>query len=359
MAGWSALRGRRPVSLLTALAASAALLVAPLAGHNQPVPLQSVAQVWPNARHAVVTADLADGTSYQPLLFFTATDSVGSAPTKDGKALRLLIRHADGSLRQLRRLPTGADPSFPAVTVAGGLLVWAESTAGGHQELWSADLRGGPARRLTADTGDARFYQSQYDLVVAAGRVHWVAAGPGDTTQVRSVALTGGPTDVRNEPGTWAFTAWPWLSDGVVNSAGTTVLRNVTTGQDRPVPATARGVTACSPTWCQVVSLTKDGTPRIDLMHPDGSARRTIAGGAAATVIADVAVLDRYEVISQLTPTSELTGNVQLLLYEISTRRTVEVSPDAFSVAYRAGILSWSTGTQQSFIRHALDLRSL
>jgi len=47
-----------------------------------------------------------------------------------------------------------------------------------------------------------------------------------------------------------------------------------------------------------------------------------------------------------------------VLMYEIATRRTAEISPDAFSVAYRGGVLSWSTGTQQSFVRHALDLRS-
>jgi hypothetical protein len=346
------------VALLTALAAGGALLVAPLDDHTPPAPVQSVEQVWPKAGHATLAADLADGTAYQPLLFLTVNDSAGTAPTKNGKSLRLLIRHADGSLRQLRELPIARDPSIPAITVAGGLLVWVENL-GEHQELWSADLRGGPARRLTADTGDARFYQSDYDLVVADGRVHWVAAGPGGTTQVRSVALGGGPVDVRAEPGTWSFSAWPWLSDGVVNSAGATVLRNLTTGQDRPIPATSRGVTACSPAWCQVALLTKDGTPGLDLMRPDGSARRTIGGDESATVLADVAELDRYEVFSNLTATSQLTGNVQLMLYEISTRRTAEVSPDAFSVAYRAGILSWSTGTQQSFIRHALDLRTL
>jgi hypothetical protein len=356
--GWGALRGRRPASLLTALAASGALLVAPLSGHDKPVPPESVEQAWPKAKHAVLAADLPDGTAYQPLLFFTATDSVGTAPTRNGKSLRLVIRPANGHLRQLRSLPTSQDPSVPAMTVAGGLLVWVESTTR-HQELWSADLRGGPAQRLAADIGDARFYQSQYDLVVAEGRIHWVAAGPGGTTEVRSVALTGGPVDVRDEPGTWAFTTWPWLSNGVVNSAGASTLRNVTTGQNRALPVTARAVTACSPTWCQVVSLTRKGTTRIDLMHPDGSARRTIGGVDANTVITDVAVLDRYEVISLLTDTSQLTGNVELQIYEISTRRTVEVSPDSFSVAYRAGVLSWSTGTQQSFVRHALDLRSL
>jgi hypothetical protein len=354
---WGALRGR--ASLLTALAASAVFLIAPLDLHTPPTPLQTVAQVWPNAKHATLNQTLADGTDYQPLLYLSATESVGSARTKDGKGLRLLHLAADGKTREIRLIPTEKDPSFPAATLAGTLLVWVESTTRGHQEVWAADVRGGAARRLTADAGDARFYQSQYDLVAAAGRVYWVAQGPDGTTQVRSVAVGGGPTDVRVEPGTWSFAGWPWLSNGVVSSAGTSTLRDVTTGQNVAVPQTSRGVTACSPTWCQVVSITKDGDSRIQLLHPDGTDPHTVATGTPETVISDVAVLDKFEVFANLTPTSELTGNVQLLMYELKTRRTVEISPDCFAVSYRAGILSWSTGTQQSFIRHALDLRTL
>lgn len=357
MIQWGALRGR--VSLLTALAASAALLVAPLDLHTPPTPLQTVAQVWPAAKHATINQTLADGTDYEPLIYLSATESVGSARTKDGKALRLLRLPADGKPREIRRVLTEKDPSFPAVALDGTLLVWVESTTHGHEEIWAADVRGGPARRLTADTGDARFYQSQYDLVTAAGRVYWVAAGPDDTTQVRSVAVGGGPIDVRVEPGTWSLAGWPWLSNGVVSSAGTTTLRNLTTGRNVPVPQASRGVTACSPTWCQLVSITKAGDSRIQLVHPDGSDPHVVATGNAETAISDVAVLDRFEVFAELTPTSELTGNVQLLMYEIKTRRTVELSPDCFAVAYRAGVLSWSTGTQQSFLRHALDLRTL
>ena len=57
--------------------------------------------------------------------------------------------------------------------------------------------------------------------------------------------------------------------------------------------------------------------------------------------------------------TSELTGNAQLLIYEIATRRTVEISPDAGQVGYRGGVLWWSTGNQDTFVRHSLDLRTV
>jgi hypothetical protein len=46
-----------------------------------------------------------------------------------------------GTVRQLRRSPAGLDPSFPAVAVAGDLLVWVESTTH-RQELWSKHLQG-------------------------------------------------------------------------------------------------------------------------------------------------------------------------------------------------------------------------
>lgn len=349
----------KSASLGAALAASGALLFLPPAVKRPPAPPVTAAQAWPAAQRGTVPADLPDGTAYEPAFFVDAKDSVGTAPTRDGKFLRFLLRKADGSLRQLRSLPISRDPSFDSPVAAGDVLVWGEGTTG-HEELWTVNLRDGrPPRLLTADVGDARFYQSQYDIVVADGRVHWVAAPSDEVTEVRSVALGGGPVDVRAEQGVWSLSAWPWLINGVVASAGTTMMRNIVTGQDRTIPSTSKSVTGCSPVWCRVVSLADDGFTRIELMHPDGGDRRQIAEGAAATVIADVGVLDRFEVLSQTTSTSELTGNVQLLVYEIATRSTVEISPDAGNVSYRGGVLWWSTGNQESFLRHSLDLRTV
>jgi hypothetical protein len=94
-------------------------------------------------------------------------------------------------------------------------------------------------------------------------------------------------------------------------------------------------------------------------MHPDGSGRQRVADGTAETVISDAAPLDRYQVYSEIGPDSDLTGNVQLLVFEIATRRTVEISPDAGRVSYQNGVLSWATGSQDTFIWHALDLRTI
>jgi hypothetical protein len=351
----------RFLGLGAALVASGVLVVVPPAPpHRPPVAPVAAAVAWPTAQRGTIAADLPDGTAYEPEVFIDARTSIGTAPSRDGRWLRLVLRHADASIREIRRLPLGANPSIQPVTVAGDVLAWAEASKTEPLQLWVCNLRDGrPARRLTADTGDARFYHSQYDLVVAAGRLHWVAAGPGDVTEVRSVALGGGAVQVRTEPGSWKFSAWPWLVNGVTAAVGATALRNLVTGRDIAVPSTRKGATDCGPTWCRVAELTADGSTRIDLMHPDGSAREHIGGSTAETEIVDVAPLDRFEVLGQFDGNSELTGNVQLVVFEIATRRTVEVSPDAGSIVYRNGVLWWSTGNRETFVRHALDLRTV
>ena len=37
----------------------------------------------------------------------------------------------------------------------------------------------------------------------------------------------------------------------------------------------------------------------------------------------------------------------------------VEISPDATDVTYKSGVLWWSTGSQDEFVRHSLDLRTV
>ncbi|GIE49015.1 hypothetical protein Ani05nite_25490 [Amorphoplanes nipponensis] len=348
------------LGLGTALAAGVALLMLPAGGNARPAAPVTAAVAWPQAQRGTVQATLADGAEYRPGLFLDAHTSIGTAASPDGRYLRLVRVGADGAVRQLRRLPRDRHPSFQALTAADGVLAWVESTDGGTLQLWTAGPGDGRApRELTADLGRAEFYQSQYDLVVAGGRVHWVAAGGGDVTRVRSVALTGGPVSTRDEPGTWKLSAYPWLVNGVNDTTGSTLLLDLGTGRDTAVRRPReRATTACSPAWCRVVSLTGEGRNRIELMRPDGSARRQVAGDTAATVIVDVAPLDRFEVLARIGPNSELTGNNELIAVELATRRTVQVSPDAGSVSYRGGMLWWSTGNLDAIVWHALDLRT-
>jgi hypothetical protein len=342
------------------VAASGVLLLAPpVHGQSSAAPVPA-AFVWPRAQRGSVPADLPDGTAYTPVWFLDAHTSIGTAPSRDGHWLRLMVRKADGSLRQLRRLSTRDDPAFPAITVSGDAVVWAEAHGDRPSHLWTVNLRDGRApRQVTADTGQARFYQSDYDLVIADGRVRWVAGADNDVTEVRSVPLTGGRVQVTAQTGTWQLSVWPWLVDGLTSASGASTLRNVVTGRNLAVSPSRTAVTNCSPHWCRVVSLTGDGFPRIDLMRPDGTDRRRVAEGLVETAVTDVGTLDRFEVYAQTGGNADLTGNVQLMVYDIAGRRTVQVSPDAANVVYRGGVLWWSTGSRQLFLRHSLDLRTV
>ena len=357
MRKWPAL-----AALTVALVAGGALLAY---GPDEPAPPPAarvaLATAWPGAHRADLRGNLADGPIFHPGLFLDARSSIGTAPSPDGRAERLVLRAADDSIRELRRRPLSANPEFGAFAVAGDDLVWTESANGVPVQIWTARATGGPARRLTADTGNALFFGSQWDLVIADGRVHWAAAAPkgADVTEIRSVALTGGRVEIREEPGVWALTAWPWLTDGGGDQAGTTRLRNLATNRDTPVETTGTELTTCAAAWCRVLVMNGDGLARIDMMRPDGTARRRVAGSAAGAAITDVAVLDRFEIISETTPDSDLTGTAGLLIYDLKTDRTIDVAAAADGAFSRGGVLWWATGDQDSLIWHTVDLRTV
>jgi len=359
----AASRGSRPgrrltawVALGVALLAGVALLLRAPDRSPAPAGRVSVAVAWPAVQGAELPGNLSDGPVFQPLYFVDARTAVGTAPSPDGSAVRLVITGA--AVRELRRRPLSSGPEFNNLTVAGDTLVWTESVAGRPVEVWTAGLSGGAPRRLTADTGDAVFYGSQYDLVVADGRVYWVAAAKGGTeTEIRSVALTGGAVSVRDEPGTWALTAWPWVVDGGPDNPGATRLRSLLDNRETRVPGT--GLTTCGPVWCRVMVMASAGLVGIDLMHPDGTARRRVAGSAAGAAVTDVALLDRFAVLSESEPGSDLTGTSGLLVYDLKTGRTVDVGAVVSGVFARGGVLWWSTGDQDNLRWHTLDLRTV
>jgi hypothetical protein len=350
--------------LAVSLAAAAGLLLLSPRGDDEPEPPARAAltSVWPDAQRADIPGNLPDGPVYHPGLFLDARTSVGTAPAPDGTSMRLLVRAADGALRELRRLPLSGNPTFDNFTAAGGEVVWTESADGGTPQVWAANLTtAAEPRMLTADTGNAVFYGSQYDLVIAEDRVHWVAAGEDaeQVTEIRSVPLAGGEVTIAEEPGTWSLSAWPWLADGAGDQTGTTRLRNPVTKRDVEVRTTGAELTTCGPAWCRVMVMTSQDLARIDVMHPDGTARQRIAGGNARAALPDVAILDRFEVLSEPQPDSDLTGTEALLVYDIRTGRTVDVNVAVDGAFSRGGVLWWSTGDQDTIVWHTLDLRTV
>ena len=351
------------LSLVAALAAAAALVLGgpPERKTGTPPARATAAVAWPAARRADIPAGLSDGPLFIPGIFLDAVTAVGTAPSPDGASQRLLVRAGDGGLRQLRKVSLDVNPQFGAFTATADEVVWTESSDRSRRvRIWAARRDGGPARLLTADTGDAVFYGNQFDLVVADGRVHWTAA-PGDgkeSTEIRSVPLAGGPVQVRTEPGVWALSAWPWLVDDG-SSTGRPRLRNLATTRDTEVVTSGPEAATCGPVWCRTLVSSAEGPVRIDVMHPDGSARRRIAGDGVQSAIPDVAVLDRFEILAVPGPDSDVTGLAALIVHDIATGRTVDVAPATDGAFTRGGVLWWSTGDPDHLVWHTIDLRTV
>jgi hypothetical protein len=349
------------VTLLRLVALGAALAVAGVL-LGLPGPAQAPAGL------PIVVVDmpgrLPDGTAFTPLYFLDPQTAVGTAPTPDRTAVRLVLRGDEGLLRELRRLPERSTPQFTGFTSTGDDLVWAESTAlpdgRGETRLWRVSWRSADAPvELTADTGDAVFFNSQYDLVVADGSVHWVSAARGGpvVTEVRSVPLSGGPVSLSRVDGAFALSAWPWL---VSAGTGAVSLRNLDSGEVVAVPSSPTEIVTCAAAWCRVLVLAGDlGPARLDLMRPDGTDRHRIAGGVVSASVTDVAILDRFEVLTVVGREGSATSNQQLLLYDIAARRTVTVAVGVGMVLCRGGVLWWSTGDNETLAWHAVDLRTL
>jgi hypothetical protein len=353
--------------LAVALAAAVTLVV--LGGKDRPTPGPTgpltLAAAWPEAAVVDLPASLADGPAYNPVYFLDPTTSYGTAPSPDGAALRLLRRAADGTVRELRRLPIADSPQYGGFVSDGTIIAWSESVTDAkgqaRSQMWAADLAGAaPARRLTADTGEAVFFNSEYDMVIADGRLHWAAVAPDDdATQLRSVPLAGGAVTTTTEPGQWALSRWPYLVSAGSGQSGPVAVRDPAQRRTSEVDVSASELATCSPTWCRVLLLSSDGPTRIDLMRPDGADRRRTAGGTATAALIDVAVLDRFEVFTQAGPEGPLASNQELFLYDLTDRRTVLAAGSVGLVSYRAGVLWWSTGVDETTVWHALDLRTL
>jgi hypothetical protein len=91
--------------------------------------------------------------------------------------------------------------------------------------------------------------------------------------------------------------------------------------------------------------------------RPDGTGRGSIAGAGDRPAVIDVAVLDRFVILSQPDPNTMLTGTAALRVYDLATGRTVTLSTAASGVYTHDGVLWWSTG-ETSPVWHILDLRT-
>jgi hypothetical protein len=344
-------KARPLIALAVALAAGGVLLVS--VEHEPPAraPAPAAEQAFAG-KPGSIGAKLPDGADYTPLFYADASISAGTAPTPDTTADRLMLRSPAGDV-ELRRLDKGRYAQFLGFAAADGILYWAESSAladGAYEtRLWRAPLDGSAApASLTADTGAAVFFDSEYDLVIADGRVHWVAAAPDDDnrTELRSVAVTGGP--VTNVPFTGRFrhTTWPWLVS--VDDAAPLTLADPQTGERRVVTKAAAESVVCTPVWCRSMVTAAGDRFLFDARHPDGTDRRRIPGDLVAITV-DTAIAGRYEIF-----TTYRDDRTALVAYDLQTAKLLTLTADTGVSATRAGVVWWQDGATWK----SIDLRS-
>jgi hypothetical protein len=353
---------------LTAVAAALALpSPAPKAPAAPPGPAGPVrlADAGPAAKPATVPAELTDGFSYHPFDMLDGATSVGVATSADLNTIRLVVRAGDGTVRTIRTWEAITAPTVAATAISGDRLFWIETGDGpdGNRltTVWSIGLTAGSAIRLAVDSSDVLYYDSGYDLQVADARVYWAASdsNDGQHSEIRSVPIGGGPETVRPMDHLYALTAWPWVTTSGASMAGDIDLLNLTTGQHRTVTAASNEILTCTPTWCRVTTLVNQGqTLRFEDEHPDGQARRKIGDTALTPLNTDVALLDRFEVVSSAAGGD---GSLQRLwLHDLTNDRVVLLDQaSTATIGSRGPYLWWSTGDNETLSWHVLDLRQL
>jgi hypothetical protein len=76
-------------------------------------------------------------------------------------------------------------------------------------------------------------------------------------------------------------------------------------------------------------------------------------------MVADVALLDRFEVVTIGPATTGAPAAVEVSLYDLVNGQLVLIAPAAAAVGARGGFLWWSTGDATPATWRLLDLRTL
>ena len=361
-------QSRLPIARLAILAIAVAVVIRVLTLGDpaaQPAPTASpfgaIAPTWSGPTPVDVPGVLADGATYTPRVFLTAQISAGVALSPDG-TVRVLLDAPGGTATELRRLVPADNPQINGFAFTADTLVWMEtlSRSGGGvlTTLWRTTWRS-PAKpvQVTTNTGDASFAGLQTDVLIQDGRVYWTAVGPGQeaSTEVRSVPVTGGQVTTRRLAGEYTLSAWPYAVSVTGGRGAPVTLFDLTTDATVEVATTANEVPVCSPTWCRMTLAGGEGLTGIEVVHPDGTARKRVAGSEATPTIGDATLLDRFVPLA----TDRGSGGTGLSLHDLSSGRTDLVTADANNVQGRDGVLWWSTGAGNSLVWHAVDLHGL
>lgn len=315
------------IALVVAALAATALVVAPgpVRAPGRLVAAPVVTDVWPGARISTLPGNLPDGSVFAPL----------SADLRAGESSgRLMI---DGDV--VREGPA-------QYALAAGSLVWLERGTG------LVRMADSVAELITSDIGNAKVLESQYDVVVHDDHVSWAAAGPEGTTEIRTVALTGGAVEKLVLQGKLALTEWPYATSAEIEQGGPSTLVDLRTGARTVVNGQSYELIDCTPSWCRVQVLRQGGKARFDLMRPDGTDRRRIGGSNLRPAVQDVLLLDRFAVLAD-------DSRGALCLYDVDRGQLADLAPSFGTVVARGTAVWWSTGDNTSLTWRSIDLGEL
>jgi hypothetical protein len=314
------------------------------------------------------TAEMPGGFGFRPLLMVNATTAFGMATSADFSTSRLILRTTTEDIRVLRTFNGRARPSVVGEVLAGTDLFWLETgpSPAGQREtvLWRASTNGGDAMELARDASDVLYYDTSYDLQVVDGHVVWAAAdhpsgNDPQRAEIRTVPVEGGPASVRTLDRLYALSAWPWVTTPTSTPHTDAEVLNLVTGERRVAPAGPNEILICSPVWCRVTTLLHRGlSVTVDMQHFDGSARRQVGGPTLMPINSDVALIDRFEVLSSVGPAAATTQ--QLWLHDLTDDRLVLFAEaTGTNIGSRGSFLWWSTGDNETAVWHTVDLADL
>jgi hypothetical protein len=358
---------RARVALVTAVIAALAAVFLPAADVT-PAPaagLPTLPGVWPNAMVGTLPGVLMDGSTFEPLVVVNAKTAVGRATSTDaaGEQTISLVLATPDSARRLRDFPAGSPTRLAAVTAGNGAVSWVEdnpqATNGPHTTLWAADAAGGSPRLLATDNDDVQTVGPPYDLVLADGRLHWMAFRV-EGGEVRSAPASGGPVTAQVLPDVYSFIGWPWLATPSPGEHGPKHLLNLITGAQMDIDAPLNRVLACTPQWCRVSTVDYVKTVEVGVMHADGSGYQILTQFERLYTVGDQPMLlDRFEFEGQKAAT---TGQPDTLwLVDVANGRRVQATTQ-FAGGFGSdadGHVWWSIAGNEGPTWQTLDLRTL
>jgi hypothetical protein len=364
---WKSLAGLAVsvLAVVVAVAVPTPPAASPPAASPSPAGLTRLRDAWPSASTTTVDGVLPGGMSFEPRLVLDVNTIVGLALTADQSVSQLVVWTKNRALRVLQTMRVSDARTVVGVVVSDGEVYWLESGPGAQGQgttwVWRAGLLAGDPEIISSAVSLPAYFDSQYDLELVDGRLYWAAYLSEGRGEIRSVAVDGGPLQVRSFPQLYGLTAWPWATSSAAGLPGDVDLVNLVTGEHRAVHASVGEFLSCTPTWCRAMTPVKNNTDLIVVLrHPDGSHVVEFNDQSLAPLNKDVAVLDRFEVVESQGNQNLATPTQKLWLHDLSDDKDVLIDENATAtVSSRNGFLWWSTGDNEATVWNLLDLRTL